>query len=368
MDRVKVGVIGCGNISGQYLKNARTFPILNVVAVADLDCDRAAKVAQEHGVPRSVTVDQLLADPEIEIVINLTVPAAHAEVAMRCIEAGKHVVSEKPLATNRDDAKALLAAAKKKRLRVGCAPDTFLGAGHQTARKLIDEGAIGRPVAATAYFMNRGMEGWHPSPEFFFKPGGGPMLDMGPYYLTDLMQMLGPITRVTGTTSWALGERVVGSGPLKGQKIQVEVADHVTGTAEFANGCVATLIMSWATWNARQPSPITIYGTDGTLMVPDPNGFDGKVYLWKQGAASNDFTEAPFTHTLGYGRSVGVADLAYAIREKRDHRASGERAYAVLDAMLGFLDSGQTGKPVKIKAKYERPAPLPTGLPLGQLD
>jgi predicted dehydrogenase len=327
MDRVKIGLIGCGNISGNYLKNAKTFPILDVVACSDIDVPRAQARAKEHGVPRGCSPAELLADPRVEIVVNLTVPAVHAEVALQAIEAGKHVVSEKPLGINRVEAEKVIQAAKRRGVRVGCAPDTFLGAGHQTARKLIDDGAIGRPVAATAFMMSRGVEAWHPNPEFYYKPGGGPMFDMGPYYLTDLMQLIGPVRRVSGFTSIAIPDRVIGSEPFKGQKIKVETPDHIAGTIDFANGAVL---------------------------------------LMKRG--ENEFKEVPLTHRTGYGRSVGVADLAYAIRSGRPHRASGENAWAVVDAMEGFLDAGRTGNAYTLKAPYTRPAALPAGLKEGVLD
>jgi len=368
MDKVKIGIIGCGNISGNYLTNARTFPILEVIACADLDLGRAQARAHEFNIPKACSVDELLMDESIEIVVNLTIPAAHALVAIQAIEAGKHVVNEKPLAVNRIEGKQVLDAARKKKARVGSAPDTFLGAGHQTARKLIDQGAIGRPVAATAYMMCRGHEGWHPDPEFYYKPGGGPMFDMGPYYITDLLQLLGPPKRVTGLASIAILERTIGSQPKQGQKIKVETPDHVTGTIEFENGCIATVIMSFATWYAQNSSPITIYGTEGSLILPDPNGFDGEVKIWRVGDQGKEYQTVTQTHRRGYGRSVGVADLAYAIRSGRKHRASGQQAYAVLDVMEGFLDTARTGKAYKVKAKYERPAALPEGLAEGELD
>lgn len=369
MDRVKVGIIGCGNISGSYLKNAKQFPILDIHALADMDMERAKARAQEYGVAKACTVDELLADKSIEIVINLTIPAAHAPVALHCIAAGKHVISEKPLAVTREEGKQVLAAAKKAKVRVGGAPDTFFGAGHQLARKLLDEGAIGRPVAATAYMMGHGHESWHPDPEFYYKPGGGPMFDMGPYYVTDLLQLLGPVKRVSGVASIAIPERTITSKPKYGQKIKVETPDHISGTMEFENGCVATIITSFAVWYAQYYSPITIFGTEGTLMVPDPNGFDGEVKIWRHAEhQGKEFQPVPFVHRLGYGRSVGAADMAYAIRSGRPHRASGEQAFATLDIMEGFLDSSRTGKHHVVKAKYQRPAPLPPGLPEGQLD
>ena len=370
MQKVKVGIIGCGNISNSYLTNAKNFPILDIVAVADLELDRAKEKAAAHNVPHAMTVKEILKNSDIQLIINLTIPKAHAKVALAAINAGKSVINEKPLAVTRDEGKAILAAAKAKKVRVGCAPDTFLGAGHQTARKLIDEGAIGRPVAATAFMMSPGHEAWHPNPEFFYEAGGGPMFDMGPYYVTDLLQLLGPVKRIMGSAKIVIPVRTIGSKPKAGKKIKVKTPDHIAGNMEFESGAVATIITSFATANAGPsvPQPITIYGTEGTMMVPDPNGFDGPVKLWKKTNGNSEFIEVTPSHTKGYGRSIGAADMAQAIFTKRDHRVSGERAYAVLDIMQGFIDSSESGKAYNIKAKYTRPAPMPTGLALGELD
>jgi len=366
MDRVRIGFIGCGNISTNYLTNAKNFPILEVAALADLDVSRAVAQAEKFEIPRACSVKEILRDKSIQIIVNLTVPAAHCEVALQAIRAGKHVVNEKPLGINRKEGRKILAAAEKKGVRVGCAPDTFLGAGHQTARKLIDDGAIGRPVAATAFMLSVGPEPWHPNPEFFYKPGGGPMLDMGPYYLTDLMQLLGRAKRVNGSATITIPERVVGKGPLAGQKITVETPDHITGTVEFESGCVATIITSFATFaKNHNSSPITIFGTEGTIQVPDPNRFDGPVNLIRRG--ETEYTTMPTTHCEGYGRSVGVADLAHAILTDRPHRVNGQQAMAVLDVMEGFFDSARTGRVYETKTDYERPAAMPVGLTLGQM-
>ncbi len=365
-EAVKVGVIGCGSISGAYLGHAPVFPILDVIALADLDRDKAQAQADKYGVPSVLTVDELLAHPDIEIVLNLTVPQAHVPVALQAIAQGKHTYCEKPLALDRDEGRKVLDAARAKNLRVGCAPDTFLGAGVQTARKVIDGGGIGRPVAFTAFMMGRGHESWHPSPEFYYQPGGGPMFDMGPYYLTALMNLLGPITRLAGAASVAIPERVITSAPKHGQRITVTTPDHIAGTMEFDGGAVGTIITSFATRHAQYDAefPITIYGAEGTLKVPDPNGFDGRVQV----ATAGGFEDVPFTSPTGYGRMVGVADMAQALRSGRAHRAGGEQAYAVLDAMQGFLDSSRTGRAHAPDAPYARPAPMPAGLPFGTLD
>lgn len=363
---VKVGVIGCGNISSAYFSHAPVFSILDVVACADLDREKAQAQAEKFSIPQVLSVDELLAHPEIEIVLNLTIPQAHVPVGLQAIANGKHTYAEKPLGLDREDGRKLLDAARARGLRVGCAPDTFLGAGIQTARKMVDDGAIGRPVAFTAFMMGRGHESWHPSPEFYYAPGGGPMFDMGPYYLTALLNLLGPLTRLTGAASVAIPERTITSQPLQGKKITVTTPDHIAGTMEFAGGAVGTIITSFATHHAQYDGkfPITVYGTEGTLKVPDPNGFDGAVQINTGGG----FEDVPPAFPTGYGRMVGVADMAYAIRSGRAHRASAEQAYTVLDAMQGFLDSARTGQAYTLSAPYARPAAMPAGLPFGTLD
>src|SRR4051794_38866904 len=276
-ERVRVGVIGTGAISGAYLGMAKNFPIVEMAACADVNVEAAKKKAEEFHIPRVCSVDELLADDSIEIVLNLTVPKAHVPIAMRAIEAGKHTYAEKPLGVDREEGRKLLEAANRANKRIGCAPDTFLGAGIQTARKLIDDGAIGRPVAFTAYMQGRGHESWHPSPEFYYEVGGGPMFDMGPYYLTALLNLLGPVKRVMGMASIAIPERTITSQPKFGKKIKVETPDHIVGLIEFENGCTGTIIQSFATIEGGYSGshPITINGTEAALKVPDPNGFDG---------------------------------------------------------------------------------------------
>jgi predicted dehydrogenase len=354
----RVGVIGCGNISGIYLTNCRKLPGLALVACADLDIGRARAKAVEHGI-RAAAVDELLADPDIDLVINLTIPAVHAEVSMSALAAGKHVYTEKPLATRRADGAATLALAREKGLRVGSAPDTFLGGGLQTCRKLIDDGAIGEPVAAVAFMTGHGPEGWHPDPEFFYKPGAGPMFDMGPYYLTALVSLLGPITRVTGSARISFPERTIGSGPKQGQKIAVETPTHVAGVLDFAGGAVATLITSFDVWAANLPR-IEIYGSEGSLSVPDPNTFGGPVRIRQ--AKDKEWRDVPLTH--GYtenSRGLGVADMASAIRAGRPHRASGELAYHVLDVMAAFEEASTAGCHVAITSGPPQVEALPTG-------
>ena len=368
MDRVRVGVVGCGAISGAYFGMAKNFPIVEITTCADLNRDAAARAAAEYGVPKVDTVDGLIEGDDCDVVLNLTTPAAHVPIALKAIAHGKHTYAEKPLGIDRDNARPVLESAEKAGVRVGCAPDTFMGACVQTARKLIDDGAIGRPVAFTALNMGRGHETWHPSPEFYYAPGGGPMLDMGPYYLTALLQLLGPMKRVGGMASIAIPERTITSEPKKGKTITVETPDHVTGTIEFENGAVGTIITTFATHAAPYDGnqPITIFGDAGTMKVGDPNNFDKPVSLCKLG--EKEFTDVEPLFPTGYGRSVGLADMARAIQTGRPHRASGRQAFTVLDAMVGFLDSSRTGRAVTIAPGYERPAPMPSDLPFGELD
>lgn len=365
---VRVGVIGCGAISGAYLGMSQKFPNVQIVACADLNLDAARAKAAEFGIPKVCAVDDVLADRSIEVVLNLTVPKAHVPVALAALEAGKHTYAEKPLAVTREQGRKVLDLAERKNLLVGCAPDTFMGAGIQTARKVIDDGRIGRPVAFTAFMMCPGHESWHPSPEFYYEPGGGPMFDMGPYYLTALLNLLGPMKRVSGATSIAIPERTIGSGPKKGKKVNVQTPDHVCGTIEFEQGAAGTIVTSFATRFATYDGkdPITIYGTEGTLQVPDPNGFGGPVKLRR----TNDpeWQEVPHIFAHEYGRSVGLADMAVAIRTGRPMRASGAQAMAVLDVMQGFLESAESGRAYSPVTKYQRPAPMPVGVPFGVLD
>ncbi len=357
--KVKVGVIGCGNISGIYLKNCQKFEILEVAACADLDLARAQAKAAEYGIPQALSVDELLADPTIEIVLNLTTPNAHAAIAQAAIRAGKSVYNEKPLTIRREEAQTLLAAAQARGLRVGGAPDTFLGAGLQTCRKLIDDGVIGRPIAATAFMLSHGPEGWHPDPEFYYKVGGGPMFDMGPYYLTALVSLMGPVQRVAGMTQITFPERTIGSQPKAGTKIAVEVPTHVTGQLDFAGGAVGTIITSFDVWATELPL-IEVHGTLGTLSVPDPNTFGGPVRV--RLAGEREWRAVSLTH--GYAensRGLGVADLAYALRANTPQRASGELTYHVLDIMHAIHDAAQQRQHVTLASTCAQPQPLPAG-------
>ena len=362
---VGVGVIGCGAISAAYLKAAKSFPILDVVALADANPAAAEARAAEFGM-RAASVEALLADPAVEVVLNLTVPLAHVEVGLKALAAGKHVYSEKPLGVDLDDARRLTAEADKRGLKLGCAPDTFLGGGHQAARALIDAGRIGRPLAGTAFFMCPGHERWHPNPAFYYLRGGGPMLDMGPYYVTALVNMLGPVESVVGVAARARSERVITSAPRNGERIPVEIATHVSGALTFASGAVVTIAMSFDVAKHGH-SPIEIYGETGALVVPDPNYFGGAIKIAAPGKPWRGVQlKAPYAD--GNYRSLGLADMAQAIRTGRLHRASGELALHALEVMQAVQQSSDQGRAVAIESRPARPAPLPASLKTGELD
>jgi len=330
-----------------------------VTAIADLDRDRATLAAKEAPGARALTPDELYTAQDVDLVLNLTIPAAHAEVAYTAIRAGKHVYGEKPLAATAAEAHALLEAADAAGVRIGCAPDTVLGTGVQTARAVLDAGEIGAPVAATAFMVTPGHERWHPEPEFYYRPGGGPLLDMGPYYLTALITLLGPVHRVVGMSATPRGTRTIGSGPRAGTEFAVEVATHVTGVLEHENGALSTLLMSFDVWAGVLPR-IEVYGTGGSLSVPDPNGFDGEVRLFRAGAKEWE----PVPECGGYpgaSRGYGVADLARALADGGPHRADGRLAYHVLDVMESLLAAARSGESVRVTSTCERPAAVPAG-------
>jgi predicted dehydrogenase len=366
MGKIKAGMIGTGNISGIYFQNGQRFESLDIVACADLDVERAKAKGAEYGI-RGSSVEELLSDPDIELIINLTIPQAHANVCLQALEAGKHVYVEKPLAVTREDGLKVLDLARRKGLYVGCAPDTFLGGGIQTCVKLIEDGWIGTPIGATAFMLGDGPEGWHPAPEFFYQVGGGPMFDMGPYYLTALITLLGPINRVTGMTRISFPERTIGSQPKLGQVMKVETPTHIAGILEFASGPIGTILTSFDVKGGSQLPRIEVYGSQGTLIVPDPNTFGGPVYIQRAGAKG--WSEIPLSHSKSENaRGVGAADMAKAIMTGRKHRANGDMAFHVLEAMHGFHDASEQGSHYTMKSTCEKPAPLPIGLADFSLD
>ena len=362
-----VGIIGCGNISTTYLKLAPLFQGLEIRAVADLDPTAAEARAEEFGV-RPLGVDALLAAPDIDIALNLTIPDAHVPVTRAILEAGKHAYSEKPLALSIDEGLALRDLAETRGLAVGCAPDTFLGGAHQQARALIDDGAIGPVTAGTAHVMSAGMEHWHPNPDFFFKPGGGPMLDMGPYYIAALINLIGPVSRVAALTSAATPTRtILTEGPRTGERVPVETPTNIHALLDFGNGATITLSTSWDV-RAHRHAPMEIYGTEGSLFIPDPNFFGGTLEM-----AGRDGLIAPVpvrNHPLGVPnqehrtgmmanyRAAGLADMARAIMRGAEPRCSLDRALHAVDVMTGILRSGETGAFVAMQTTCTRPEPL----------
>ncbi|GAC1425677.1 MAG: Gfo/Idh/MocA family oxidoreductase [Ktedonobacteraceae bacterium] len=365
-EKVKVGVIGCGKISDVYFQAGKIFDVLDIVACADLDLARAQAKAEQYTISHAYRVEELLANPEIEIVVNLTIPNAHAGVTLRAIHADKSVYSEKPLALNREQGQEVLAAAHTRGVLVGSAPDTFLGAGIQTCRKLIDDGAIGEPIAVTGCMLSHGPEGWHPDPDFYYQPGGGPLFDMAPYYLTAFINLIGPVRRVTASARITFPERTITSQSHFGDIIHVNTPTHIAGVIDFSNGAIGTLVTSFDVWSSSLPN-IEIYGTEGTMRVPDPNTFGGPVQI--RHAREKEWHDIPLTH--GYSeqiRGIGVADMALALRSGRLHRANGAMAYHVVDVMQAFLESSDSGKHSEIASTCTRPTPLPLGLAYGQLD
>jgi predicted dehydrogenase len=366
MQPIKCGIVGCGNVCDIYFQNGRKFDNYEIIACADIVKDRAKAKAREYDIPKVLPPDKLITDSDVQLVINLTIPKVHGEIALAALEAGKHVYNEKPLAFDRGQARNLLELAAQKGLRLGCAPDTFLGAGLQTCRKLIDDGWIGGPVAATAFMMHHGHEHWHPDPDFFFQPGGGPMFDMGPYYLTALCGLIGPVRRVSASARISFPHRTVTSEPKRGSTITVNTPTHVSGTLDFHSGAICTMIMSFDVWAHRLPH-LEVHGTEGSISAPDPNTFGGPVLL-KRGR-EGEWRELPLTHmNARNSRGLGVADMANAIGSGRPHRASDSLAYHVLDVMHAFQESSEAGRHVDILSVCERPAPLPLGLAEARVD
>lgn len=366
MKKVNIGVVGCGNISSIYFENlTKLFRNTTVFACSDLIEEKARAAAEKYGIPNVMTTEELINSKEIDIVLNITIPKQHYEVCKKALLAGKHVYVEKPLSLTLQQGTELVELAEKNNLMLGCAPDTFLGGGLQTCRKLIDDGFIGTPVAATAFMTCHGHESWHPDPEFYYEKGGGPMFDMGPYYLTALVSLLGPAKTVCGMTRITFPERTITSEKKFGKAINVEVPTHVAGTVEFQSGAIATMITSFDIWKGTLPR-IEIYGSLGTLIVPDPNTFKGPVML--KPAHETEFRELPLTHIYSENsRGIGLADMAKAIAEGRQNRANGRLANHVLEIMYAFHESSDTKKYYDLTTTCGRPEPLPLGLIKGEV-
>jgi len=388
MKALKVGLIGCGNICDVYFQNSQRWPVLDVVACSDLILERAATKAKKYNIPKACAVREIVEDPDIDVVLNLTTPQSHAEIYLAALQGGKHAYSEKPLAINLNDGKKIMKLSKDKKLVVGCAPDTFLGGRLQTCRKLIDDGWIGEPIAVTAFCAFHGHEVWHPDPSFLYQEGAGPMFDMGVYYMTALISMLGPVKRVFGDARMYFDERTITSQPKYGEKIKVHTKTHISGIMDFASGALGTVMVSFDVWDPHLPR-IEIYGRDGTIYMHEddpyggPNIFGGKIYF-RRGKDSDwlgypsqlprkpkmtAWDEIPVIH--GYNensRGVGFADMAYAIQTGRPNRANGEMAYHVLETMVGFMESSKSGKYYDLQSTCKRPQPLPQNLPEFVLD
>lgn len=360
---MRVGVIGCGSVSEAYLRNLTGASSLCVVACSDLVMERAERRAAQFGVERALTRERLLADPEVDLVVNLTVPSAHHEVTMAALRAGKHVWTEKPLGVDRRQGAEVLEEAAARGLRVGCAPDTLLGAGLQTARLVVDDGMIGEPMAGSACFMTRGPETWHPDPSFLYQPGAGPLLDVGIYYVTALVSILGPVRRVTALGRRLYAERTIGSGPLVGQVFTVGTDTYVSCVLQFETGALVNLIATFGLWGADLPR-LQLFGSDGVLSAPDPNTFGGPVTANLHGDELG-WRELPlrYDHTAHCQncRGLGVIEMAEALAEGRAPRASGALAYHVLDVIQSVAESAAGRGHVDITSTCERPSPLPLG-------
>lgn len=354
MERVRIGILGLGAISGIYLKNLTSlFKETQVLGIYDLVPEKMQQAQKEYGIERTYSsMEEMLSDEDIEIILNLTRPFEHYDTTRAALLAGKHVYSEKPLAATFEEGKELARLARERGLMLGGAPDTFLGAAIQTCRKLIDDGFIGHPIGATAQMICRGHESWHPSPEFYYQHGGGPMMDMGPYYLTALVNLLGGVKGLTGLTSKGFEERVITSEPKCGTVIPVEVPTHVNGILQFENGAVGTITTTFDVYYDRQDK-LEIYGSEGTLRVPDPNGFGGSVMLLRP--ENGQFREIPLLFDYAENsRGLGLADMAKALRTDRDARADVQQTLHVLEIMTAIEKSSQEGRYVSLSTSYER--------------
>lgn len=364
---LNVGMVGVGNISGIYLENfTNVFRDVKLVAVCDLIRERAEKAQAEYNVPKLYdTMDQLFADPEIDIVLNLTRPYQHYGVSKAALLAGKHVYCEKPLAADLEEGKELVALAQEKGLFLGGAPDTFMGAGVQTARKVIDEGLIGDVIGGHCAMCCHGMESWHTDPDFYYQRAGGPMFDMGPYYLTALVNMLGGIKEIYSKCTAGYKTRLITAEPHVGEIIQVNTPTHIDSLLTFESGAVVSLMTSFDIYSSKQTN-IEIYGTKGTLTVPDPNGFWDDL-IFHDGEKDEDIYIPKAFDYCENSRCLGLDDAAAAIESGRRPRASYLQTYHVLEVMCGALESGKTGMPVKIASSFTREAPMDPTLPHGHL-
>lgn len=367
MDKINVGIIGCGNISAIYMENiTNLFTNVNLYAICDLDAEKTKEAAEKHKVEHILSYEEMLQCKEVQIILNLTTPKSHYKICKDSLLAGKHVYVEKPLALNLEEGKELTALAKSRNLLLGGAPDTFLGAGIQTCIKAIEDGLIGEIISANAYMLCHGHESWHPDPEFYYQVGGGPMFDMGPYYLTALVAMIGPVSEVVGMNRISFPERTITSNKKFGKIIPVEVPTHVTGLLRFKNGAIGNIITSFDTWGTMLPR-IEVHGTRGSLIVPDPNCFDGEVLLKQY--FSKDFEKLPLTSIYSMNsRGAGVSDMATCILEgRKDNRANGDLACHVLNIMHAIHESQEKKEFISIDTTCEKPRILDSDLVKGRI-
>ncbi|MEP2978731.1 MAG: Gfo/Idh/MocA family oxidoreductase [Lentilitoribacter sp.] len=368
MKKLGVGIIGCGNVSAHYMRYGSMFNGVEVIACADINPEAAKARAEEFNL-RADSIEDLLAADDIDIIINLTIPAAHLEVSQSILNAGKHVYSEKPYVLSTEEGDTLKALAAEKGLRIGSAPDTFLGGSHQQARRLIDTGTIGKVTSGTAIIMGHGMEHWHPNPDFFYQPGAGPVLDIGPYYISNLVQLLGPVERISAMTSTPSKTRTISNGPRNGETIPVDTPTTIHALLQFKSGAIITVICSWDVWN-HDHNHMELYGEDGTMYLPDPNFFAGDLKI-TSGSEAVDLPswEHPFTvpnfkndnaggEMLANYRGAGLSDMSLAIQEGRGHRCSMEFAHHVVDIMTSILTAGETNQTVELTTTCERPEVL----------
>jgi len=380
----RIGLIGTGRISDIYIQTIAKFPELELAVCGSLNPDESKAKAAEYNIPSTATPDEIIADPSIHCILNLTIPAAHAEISLQALQAGKHVYSEKPFATTLADGQKVLDLAEKTGLKVGNAPDTFLGGRWQTVRKLMDQGVIGQPLGVNAFVGTHGVERHHPNPDFYYQPGGGPLFDLGPYYLTAMVHLLGPIKRVSGMARRTFDQRLIENGPRKGQLINVEVDTHSLSMLEFANGAIGSMTMSFDVWDSDTPR-FEIYGTEGTICIPDPdpvhgaNDFHGPVWYRTRKTSRWEFQPRPTDRPVDWlvaenthdfnenSRGLGLLDLAYAVRENRAPRASGALAQHVLEVMIGIDQAPKVGGFVSIESTCVKPAMLPETFPVSEV-
>ena len=366
--RIKIGVVGCGVISGIYLKNLTTvFKNTEVIAVCDIIPERAESRAKEFGVPRVYTPEEFYKDEDIELVVNLTPPKVHTEVELLALNAGKHVYTEKPFGVKREDAEKVMKLAAEKGLMAGGAPETFLGAGIQTCRKVIDDGLIGTPIAIMGFMLSHGPESWHPDPAFFYQTGGGPMFDMGPYYITTMINLMGPVAKVAGATAVSFPKRTFTCKAKYGETVDVEIPTYISGSLTFKSGAIGTLVTSFDVWASNFGSRIEVHGSEGSLMVPDPNTFGGSVKYKKPGMDAWEEIPLQFPYEQNT-RGIGVADMCRVLLAgEGKSRVDASMPFHVLDVMQSLHESAATERVITLSSTCERPEPFPMGLEVGEV-